>query len=176
MTTRNDFTNGRGGGFPRLALAFSFTGLVFIALPLLAKSPKTTLKMATIENTGSTNTRGYGLFVYSNGQVAVGGLSRQDSSLPEPHSPRISQLVASKFFHDLAAAMPLTKLTVRHGMRSASFGTSTYVTYKGQRSPDLTFGGDAPANALKADIDAITKALHVGNMPRRPALKNPPSP
>ena len=75
-----------------------------------------------------------------------------------------------KLFADLNAAMPLTSLPVRHGMRSASFGTETFITYKGQQSPDLTFASDPRTVALKADIDAITKTLHVGNAPRRPIV------
>ena len=59
---------------------------------------------------------------------------------------------------------------MRHGMRSASFGTETYITYKGQKSPDLTLASDPRTAALKADIDAITKTLHLGNAPRRPIV------
>ena len=69
--------------------------------------------------------------------------------------------------------MPLNALPVRHGMRSASFGTQTFITYKGQKSPDLTFASDPRTVALRADIDQITKALHVGNAPRHPIVVQP---
>ena len=109
-----------------------------------------------IENTGSTNTKGYKMTVSSSGAIMDG------KALVLP--PAMSK----KLFRDLAAAMPLTGLPARHGMRSASFGTRTFITYKGQQSPDLTFGGgDARATALKADVDAITQQLGVTNAPRR---------
>ena len=85
----------------------------------------------------------------------------------------VSAQDVGKLFQDLNAAMPLTSLPVRHGMRSASFGTATYITYRGQKSPDLTFASDPRTVALKADIDSITKTLHVGNAPRRPISMRP---
>ncbi len=190
---RGRFMGSERSSLPRLAFAFGVAGLFFMALPLLAKSPKITLTMAKIENTGSTNTLGYAILVQSDGRtwntvvhLSPAYLSPADTNIAALKADNVpvlratvghlSPVITRKFFHDLAAAMPLTSLMVRHGMRSASFGTRTYITYKGQRSPDLTFGGDAPANALKADIDAITKALHVGNAPRRLAMKRPPSP
>ncbi|MDQ2800873.1 MAG: hypothetical protein M3Y13_14675, partial [Armatimonadota bacterium] len=155
MSTRKILAKGQGSNIPCLVLAFGVGGLFFTALPLLAKSPKTALTMAKIENTGSTNTLGYAILVQSDGRTWNGVvhlsppyLSPADTNvatLKADNVPvstatvgRLSPVITRKFFHDLAAAMPLTSLTVRHGMRSASFGTRTYVSYKGQRSPDLT--------------------------------------
>lgn len=138
-------------------------GLLLAALPVFAKAPQkmkpkaTPAETATIENTGSTNTKGYQIIVSSAGSATVAGKAMG-----------LSKAMSTQFFHDLAAAMPLSALPARHGMRSASFGTRTFITYNGQQSPDLTFGGNARAAALKADIDAITGALHIGNTPRRP--------
>jgi len=155
MSTRSNF-------------ALGLAGLLLTALPALAKAPyKAKPKMvhsetAIIENTGSTNTKGYQITVHSAGASVDG----KTVSLP--------MAMTQQLFHDLAAAMPLSGMPARHGMRSASFGTRTFITYKGQQSPDLTFGGDARATALKADIEAITGALHIGNTPRRPALPATP--
>ena len=152
-------------------------GLLLAALPLLAKpTPKVApIETAVIENTGSTNTSGYKITLLSTGNtfriasVSNGG-SDHNSEMgnKEPLRGQVRKL-----FTDLAAAMPLTSMPVRHGMRSASFGTATFIIYKGQRSPDLTFGGSAQAAALKADIEVITKALHLGDTPRRPLLMRP---
>ena len=142
-------------------------GLLLGALPALAKTakPKTVpVESAVIENSGSTNTTGYKITVSSGGSAQVDG-----RTLVVPPA------ACKKLFADLAAALPLTGLPARRGMRSASFGTSTTITYKGQRSPDLTFGGDPRVAALKADIDAVTQALHVSSRPRRPAV-SPPAP
>ncbi len=151
-------------------LVLGAAGLMFAALPALAKAPQKAkpkaapAETAVIENTGSTNTKGYQITVSSTGGATMDG---KELGLP--------MAMNKQFFHDLAAAMPLSSLPARHGMRSASFGTQTFITYKGQRSPDLTFGGDARATALKADIDAIIGATHVGSTPRRPAV-HPPAP
>lgn len=139
-------------------------GLLLAAVPAVlakaphkAKSAAAPAETAVIENTGSTNTKGYKITVHSGGGAHMDG-----KALGLPRA------MNQKLFHDLAAAMPLTGLPARHGMRSASFGTRTFITYKGQQSPDLTFGGDARATALKADVDAITQQLCVTNAPRRP--------
>ncbi len=157
--------------------------LLIAALPALAKAPHkmkpkaAPSETATIENTGSTNTTGYKITVTQTGNsfhaeaASTGGDHNSEAGNKEPLRSQVRKL-----FTDLAAAMPLTSLPVRHGMRSVSFGTSTFITYKGQRSPDLTSGGSPRANALKADIDAITKALHVGNAPRRPVVMHLNSP
>ena len=154
----------------RSNIALGLAGLLFAALPAQSKAPHRSKpkimhsETATIENTGSTNTKGYQIIVHSTGASVDG----KAMSLPT--------VMTQQLFHDLAAAMPLSDMLVRHGMRSASFGTRTFITYKGQQSPDLTFGGDARANALKTDIEAIAGALHIGNMPRRPALPVAPKP
>lgn len=124
------------------------------------------IETATIDNTGSTNTKGYSFTIESDGTAIGDNLSLQI----------ISKVIADNFFQDLHNAQPLSALPLRHGMRSVSFGTSTYVTYKGQKSPDLTFGGEGSADALKADVAAITQALHVTNAPRRPLLMRPITP
>ena len=163
MSTRN-----------RLALAGA-AGLLLAVLPVYAKkAPKAPVQRAKIDNTGSTNTKGYTIEVspdssaqYSMYDPLIGA---QLSGTQFDGKKVLPKAQVKALFHDLDAAIPLNALPVRHGMRSASFGTATYITYKGQRSPDLTFASDPRTAALKADIDAITKTLHVGNAPRRPIV------
>ena len=145
-------------------LALAAAGLLLVALPAVAKPKPGAVQTAGIENTGSTNTLGYTIAISSNYGARVSG------GLYVPILSRVPKPITDRFFADLNAAMPLTSLPVRHGMRSASFGTQTYITYKGQKSPDLTFASDPRTVALKADIDAITKTLHIGNAPRRPIV------
>lgn len=150
-------------------------GLLLAALPVGAKPKAAPVQTAVIMNTGSTNTTGYQILVFATGSIgydykaltpagpdAISSFYAKTSTIPK--------VQAKKLFADLDAAMPLTSLPVRHGMRSASFGTRTTITYKGQQSPDLTFASDPRTAALKADVDAITKTLHVGNAPRRPIM------
>ncbi len=165
MSTRNNA--------PILLLA---TGLLLTAaLSAGARAPHrhkpattkpTPMQTATIENSGSTNTKGYRIVVSSNGKATVEGQA----------VTALTKIQTTAFFHDLQAAMPLSSLPAGRGMRSVSFGTSTVVTYRGQTSPDLTFAGDPRAAALKADITAITEALHVRNLPRHPVTPQPHQP
>ncbi len=131
-----------------------------------------TMQTAIIENTGSTNTFGYTITLTTTGTkyhvaaVSSGGDDRNsETGDREPLGRQVRQ-----FFADLKAAMPLTRLPAGRGMRSASFGTRTFITYQGQRSPDLTFGGDPHTAALKGDIEIIASALRCHNSPRRLAL------
>ena len=161
---------------PNKSLMLSAVGLLLTALPALAKkTPNAPAQTAVIENTVSTNTLGYKITVtatkgtYHITSVSNGGKDTSDESgMPSGVQPLVARL-----FTDLNTAMPLTSLPVRHGMRSASFGTETFITYKGQRSPDLTFASDPRTAALKADIDSITKTLGVRNAPRRPVVMHP---
>lgn len=151
---------------------FGTAGLLLAVLPAGAKPkamPKTAfLQTAVIKNTGSTNTFGYKITAtatkgtYQISSVSNGGKDiSNESGMPSGVQPLVAHL-----FTDLNAAMPLTSLPVRYGMRSASFGTRTTITYKGQTSPDLTFASDPRTAALKADIDALTKTLGIGNAPK----------
>ena len=156
--------------FPRL-LALTAAGLLLAALPILsAPAPALAAPDALIVNTGSTNTTGYRIYVSPSGKVSCKSGAATLSTETHYTGSAVPKVQTKQFFKDLTAAMPLTDLPVRHGMRSASFGTETYVTYKGQKSPDLTFASDPRTIALKADIDAITKTLHIGNAPRRPIV------
>jgi hypothetical protein len=159
--------------FPRV-LAMIVAGLLLAALPVVAK-PKfvptnpnfVPIPTAVINNSGSTNTVGYAIEISSTGDIRYHTGAELPLGPRVPFGPvhRLPKLQTKKLFHDLVAAMPLTRLPVRHGMRSASFGTRTTITYKGQTSPDLTFASDPCSVALKSDIDAITKKLPVVNVP-----------
>ncbi len=158
-------------------VVFGAAGLLLAALPAEAKLKAAPTQTAVIENTGSTNTLGYKIIVTVTGAVAritsaQSGGNTHDLKLNDVMASNEAPLrdQAQKLFADLNTAMPLTTLPVRHGMRSASFGTRTTITYKGQTSPDLTFASDPRTAALKADIDAITKTLGVGNAPRHPIV------
>lgn len=156
----------------------SAAGLLLAAFPALAKAPQKArpklgvMETAIIENTGSTNTQGYRITVTTSG-MATYTMTGRAGAAPSEMTPQgvVPRAITTALFHDLDAAMPLTEIPTRHGMRSISFGTRTYITYKGQRTPDLTFGGDPRAAALKADIDAIRQALKVSNTPRHPAME-----
>jgi hypothetical protein len=145
------------------------------ALPLLAAHkdvvPVERSSHAEIINTGSTNTTGYSVFVSLSGNaswVLGSGIHDHDGKQFFITRGTVSHALADKLFHDLKDAQPLSKLPGGHGVKSISFGTSLYIEYQGQRTPDLSFPGNAKAQVLAADAAAVAKALGLSNRPRRP--------
>lgn len=109
---------------------------------------------AVIMLTGSTNTSGYRIVVTRGGSaeyIDVAGRSRT----------AISSQLAEKLFADLHAAAPLGELPARACMKSASFGTSLFVYWNHERSPDLSCSGDKRGALLANDASAVATALKV---------------
>lgn len=125
---------------------------------------------AVILNTGSTNAPGYRIVVQRSGGVEYTWGARRATTT-------IETWLATKFFADAASGMPLSKLPVVACMKSASFGTMTFVWWRGERSRDLSCPGDSKAEHLYDDALAVAKALAIGggqpvylptNEPRKP--------
>jgi hypothetical protein len=113
------------------------------------------MRSATITSTGSTNTLPYTLTV----TMAVDG-SVTPAALPPS--------LAVTLFADLDAANPVSSLPQEFCAKSASFGTSTYIQYRGSTSPDLQCqSGSAAGTALNQAVSAIVQALNLGG-PRNP--------
>lgn len=111
---------------------------------------------AVILNTGSTNAQGYRIVLQRSGEAEfVWGARRSTAT--------IDKAIATKFFADATRGMPLSKLQVAPCMKSASFGTSTFVWWRGQRSPDLSCPTDARSSHLNDDALAVATALHIGS-------------
>ena len=115
---------------------------------------------ALIVNSGSTNRAGYRLRVYAGGWTAL-----QQGDMPV--RKRVPSALIKRFFADLHAAGPLDQLPAANCMKSASFGSSTRVAYRGTLSPDLTCPSrSAAARALAVDADALAAAAGVSMLPR----------
>jgi len=131
---------------------------------------------AVIANSGSTNTLGYRIEVRSDGSATVAMVHGPSASPSTAKSFTVSAGIAKQFFADLAAARQ-AKTVTEPCMKSASFGSSTYVTWQGWRSPDLTCPpSDATGKSLVNDVDEIRKAAGVSAMPLRQGpveLKSP---
>jgi hypothetical protein len=110
---------------------------------------------AVIINSGSTNTRPYRIVVLPDRHafVTIDGGAASEATL--------SKETGETFFKDLAAAMPLSKLAHQPCMKSASFGSTTYIEYKGERSPDLSCGSEGAGAKLAADVQSIATELKV---------------
>ena len=106
---------------------------------------------AVILNTGSTNTLGYRIVLQRSGDAEyINGTKRATAMVPAP--------LAAQFFRDVQAAMPLLSHTATACMKSASFGSSLFVWWKGSRSGDLT----CPAgDVIAGDAVKIAQALNL---------------
>lgn len=122
-----------------------------------------TAQQAVIENTGSTNTAGVKLIVNRSGTAEV---QQRDA---EPRKATLDQQLTQSLFEDLNSIGPLSALPRTHCMKSVSFGTSLYVEYNGERSPDLSC--PAPADSKLAilqkhvrDLMTAAHASHPSNI------------
>lgn len=109
-------------------------------------------------NTGSTNTTGYSIIVQSSGSARY-LLGRAATS---PPARVLSPERTRAFFADLTAARPFDALPVEHCMKSASFGTKTYIRFDDAVTPDLSCVPEGSAGKrLYRDIIDIERQLHV---------------
>jgi hypothetical protein len=116
---------------------------------------------AVILDTGSTNTLGYRIVVRQSGEAEyINGSKRAMAEVP----PSLS----TRFFKDLQAAMPLTARGSSGCMKSASFGSSLFVWWKGSRSGDLSCSS---VSALAMDARMIAQALGISSGARTPLVR-----
>jgi hypothetical protein len=122
---------------------------------------------AVIVNSGSTNSYGYTIKVWSDGKGSVTTEEARGGTPSAPKSFTVPSATVTKFFADLAAARKNNVSTVPC-MKSASFGTSMHVTWQGWTSPDLSCPSKGPeGDALVSDIQAIREASGVKEFPLR---------
>lgn len=132
-----------------------------LSLLLLAAIPVAAFASAmrdggTIENSRSTNTAPYTIKVWSNGHAV---LIRQGSA-DKPFA--IDASLALQFL-DQAKGARNDPGTPQHCMKSASFGTTTTVTYHGWQSPDLQCPPFSNAvSMLATTVRTIQTAANVG--------------
>lgn len=124
---------------------------------------------ATITNSGSTNTAGYTIRVWSNrtADVLVRGPQRFGIA-PAPRTLQLDQDLTARFFADLQAARENPGVPA-HCMKSASFGTATHVAWHDWTSFDLQCPPYGGAQGLLAqDVKLIEAAANVGTVRRLP--------
>jgi hypothetical protein len=128
-----------------LALAAAMTGAA-------NAGASTSRDGAVIVDSGSTNTSGYRIEVWS---VVQGGA----------RAFAVTPAVSTRFFADLKAART-ANITGSPCMKSASFGTTTHATWHGWTSPDLDCPATNPLlSALIRDVNAIRAASGIGSLP-----------
>jgi hypothetical protein len=129
---------------------------------------------AVIVDSGSTNTSGYKIELWSDGNALFTIQNRFGATYGTSKPFTVSPPIAQRFFADLKAARDGNALGTPC-MKSASFGTTTHAQWHGWTSPDL----DCPAeNALTAalvtDVNAIRSASGVQTMPLHRPIMAPP--
>jgi hypothetical protein len=125
--------------------------------------------VAVIVNSGSTNSYGYTIQVWSDGKGSVTLQERGGAAVVTPKPFAVPPTIAVIFFSDLAAARKGNAATVPC-MKTVSFGTSTHITWQGWESPDLTCPPkDSLGDALVRDVDGIRQAAGIPNSPLRSA-------
>jgi hypothetical protein len=135
----------------------------------VAASPRDS---AAIVNSGSTNSYGYTITVWSDGTGSV-TLQARGGTPSSPKAFTVPSATTARFFADLAAARKGNATTVPC-MKSVSFGSTTRISWQGWESPDLTCPPkDSLGEALVKDVDAIRKAAGIQELPLRQASPNP---
>jgi hypothetical protein len=130
--------------------------LLFAVLMPIAMLAAEQTQRATIIDTGSTNSAGMTLVVNAGGSTKV----RPEGA--EPHTVSLDPRLSDRLFKDLQSAGHLSDLPRPHCMKSVSFGSSLYVEFNGERSPDLNCpaSADSKLSALQKDVREIMQAAH----------------
>lgn len=117
--------------------------------------------LVTITNSGSTNTPGYTLVIYSDGSGSLNYTRKgqthfgtyQDKTFP-------AGTFATQQLHTVLQAVgDVSKIPHRGCLKSASFGTSTTITYQGKTSSDLTCLGSQDARSHLDLKDMVQQML-----------------
>jgi hypothetical protein len=144
----------------RYALAiFLLAGFLALSgVKAASNEPMSQKRKAEIINSGSTNAAGYQIVVDESGHAKyIPGKGRHGIASPDSEMEmEIPAEMVGKFFADIDRAGPLSKLPVGHCMKSASFGTMTFVKVGDDQSPDLSCTDQDPRmDALYKDVLAI---------------------
>ncbi len=122
--------------FP-LALAFATLLLCGDAAATAQQTqPAVAGDLATIIQSGSTNTRGYSVVIHNDGSATSVFIGTTDAMVDEREFP--AGTVDTKTLRQLLAQIgDVSKIPAGHCPKSASFGTTTKIEYEGKTSGDL---------------------------------------
>jgi hypothetical protein len=113
-----------------------------------------------IVNSGSTNYQGFSLILAEDGEAKL----KQGNSTFQRYVP---QTFTSRLFADLRAAGALDALPQNRCMKSASFGTTTRISYRGKTSPDVSCPTPNPIlGHLAIDVMSLLDAANISTIPR----------
>ena len=115
---------------------------------------------AVIVQSGSTNRAGFHIAIDAAGNaefVPTGRRSSEPDKSAEPLHKKIPGELARRFHADLDIAKPFAALPSVRCMKSASFGFTLRVEFKGETTPDLSCGdgGNTALRNLIRDVNEI---------------------
>ena len=109
--------------------------------------------------TASTNFPASRISLHRDGEVYIGtGAPAKGPELDGQNHFRLAQPVVDHIFEELEKVWPIhpSQPTV---VKSVSFGCNSYITYAGERSPDLdTCMSNLAVKQLRSDLNALRKA------------------
>lgn len=139
--------------------------------PVRPHSTSSALKgTVSIRNTGSTNTSGWTLSIYTDGSGALSYASGASNSSSKQYGSgyfdvnKLADLIAN--VGSMSSLQPSSSV-----MKSASFGTSEYATYSGSTSGDLEAGYSGTSSAtqqLHSYLLGLIQLANPGTAPRMP--------
>lgn len=149
-------------------LAFAFAALVLIssaaaqqpiATPAQQPTPVVAGDLATILQSGSTNTRGYSVVLHNDGSATSVFFGTTDAMVEKREFP--AGTVDTKTLRQLLAQIgDVSKIPAGHCPKSASFGTTTKIEYEGKTSGDLQCIAQAAPDGNQALLQASKELSH----------------
>lgn len=155
-------------------------------LPALAVAAR--LDAAVVRNSGSTNAPGYTITVWTGGRATVQTISKAGAPAGGVRTSAVPRSLAAQFLNEAAAARRENAAAEPGCMKSASFGSTTTVSWHGWTSGDLACPQTgAHARVLAAVVGQIARVTAAGqpagrlihlpiNEPRRAPIENSPAP
>ncbi len=110
--------------------------LMFFSFTIQKSEADTNSNVVIVENTGSTNSGGWRMIIETSGHITTSPFGKQAikyKSLTYDVSPELVR----QLLQDLDSIMPLSKLPSFSCAKSTSFGSSTFITYRDEISPDI---------------------------------------
>jgi hypothetical protein len=108
--------------------------------------------VATIQVSASTNTCSSTIKVYATGIATYKTCAHRGRHV-------LDRSVLSQFFEDIQQAQPLNELPQGSCFKSISFGTSTYISTGGIKSPDISCASSPIEQNLIDDVHTIEGIL-----------------
>ncbi len=113
-----------------------------------------------VRNSGSTNAAGYAIVIHKNFTADVAGERKP-----------VGEAQAKWLYAKLDEAKPFARLGMAHCMKSASFGSTTTITYEGETTTDLSCPGGPESRELMRTIGVIVTQLGVDTRPGSRAMR-----